>query len=190
MWRETFQEKIKCFMKDLAWKPERNLQTIFKSCKLVNWLACCQQSVSTCVCRGDVGRVGGGVNLQVTGCGGVSGRTLGWKVKVRVGAVEEGLPPLAVREVGLRDPSGAGAGLGVQGAASHRQAILHVKTEQRETDRGGKSFLKCGKINPSWTPTLQVYGLWWWNTNVWPDVWQRLTYKKTICQQVTELLAN
>lgn len=79
-----------------------------------------------CVC------VSWGLNSQVAGCGRVSRRTLGRKVKVRVGAVQEGFPPLAVREVGLDDPARTGAGLGVQGAAAHRQSILHVETEQGE----------------------------------------------------------
>lgn len=59
------------------------------------------------------------MNLQVTGSGGVSGRTFGRKVKVRVGAVEEGFPSLAVRKVGLYDHTRTRAGLGVQGTASH-----------------------------------------------------------------------
>lgn len=71
------------------------------------------------------------MNLQVTGSGGVSGRTFGWKVKVGVGAVEEGFPPLAVREIGLYDHTRAGAGLGVQGAAAHSQSILHIKAENK-----------------------------------------------------------
>lgn len=103
-----------------------------------------------------------GLNLQVTGSGGVSGRTFGWKVKVRVGAVEEGFPSLAVRKVGLYNQTRARAGLGVQGAAPHWQSILHIKTEKREREKGRGFFKEHGKgmpfIHPAWTPNPWFMG--------------------------------
>lgn len=81
------------------------------------------------------------LNLQITGSGGVSGWTFGWKVKVRVRAVKEGFPPLAVRKVGLYNQTRTRAGLGFKGTAPHRQSILHIKTEKREQETG-RAFIQ------------------------------------------------
>lgn len=74
------------------------------------------------------------MNLQVTGGGGVPRGTFGWQVEVRVRAVEEGFPPLAVREVGRSDQTSTRTGLGVQRTAAHRQPILHIETMDGEDD--------------------------------------------------------
>lgn len=92
------------------------------------------------------------LNVQITGSGGVPGWTFGRKVEVRIGAVQEGFPPLAVRKVGLYDQSRARAGLGVQGTASHRQSVLHIETEEREGETGNWFFK--GKRQPQGIPPL------------------------------------
>ena len=78
---------------------------------------------------------------HVTGDGGVPGHGLGREVVVAVGAVEEGLSPLAVHKVGLEDEAGARAGHGVQGAAARRGAIVHVETV------GGKKHRNTTLVN-------------------------------------------
>lgn len=82
------------------------------------------------------------MNLQVTGSSRVPGRTFGWKVKVRVWAVEEGFPPLAVGKVGLQDQTRAWTGLRVQGAATHWQSIFHIKTTKKKRDRENQGIRK------------------------------------------------
>ncbi|TNN48942.1 hypothetical protein EYF80_040832 [Liparis tanakae] len=70
------------------------------------------------------------------GDGGVPGHGLGRQVVVAVGAVQEGLPPLAVaREVGVEDQPRAGGGLGVQGAAAGRRAILHIEAGRKQREK-------------------------------------------------------
>ena len=69
---------------------------------------------------------------QVAGGGWVAGHIFGRKVEVGVGAVEEGLATLTVGEVGLKHQTRTRARLRVQRTATHREAILHVKTTERE----------------------------------------------------------
>lgn len=78
---------------------------------------------------------------QVAGSGWVPGHVFGRKVEVRVRTVEEGLATLTVGEVGLKNQTRTRAGLRVQRTAADRQAILHIKTEETETERG-----KCLEI--------------------------------------------
>lgn len=78
---------------------------------------------------------------QVAGSGWVPGHGFGRKIEVRVRTVEEGLATLTVGEVGLKNQTRTRAGLRVQRTAADRQAILHIKTEETETERG-----KCLEI--------------------------------------------
>lgn len=73
---------------------------------------------------------------QVAGSGRVPGHGFGRKVEVGVGTVEEGLAALTVGEVGLKNQTRTRAGLRVQRTAADRQAILHIKTEETETESG------------------------------------------------------
>lgn len=78
------------------------------------------------------------MNSHLTGDGGVSGHRRR-DVIVAVRAVEKGLSPLAVDEVGLQDQGRARAGDGVQGAAARRRrGIVHIETagkHRKERDR-------------------------------------------------------
>lgn len=71
---------------------------------------------------------------QLTGSGRISGHGFGGEVEIRIGAVQKGLAPLAVREGGLQDQSRAGTDLRVQWT-SCRQSILHIETETEQGQR-------------------------------------------------------
>lgn len=77
---------------------------------------------------------GRGTHSQVTGNGGVAGHGFRGQVVVAVGAVQEGLPALAMGEGALEDQPRARAGLGVQHAPAWG-AILQVKAARGEGTR-------------------------------------------------------
>lgn len=59
-----------------------------------------------------------GLDSQIASCRGVPGHGLGREFIVAVGAVQEGLSPLAVLSSGLDDPAKARPNLRVQGASA------------------------------------------------------------------------
>ena len=73
-------------------------------------------------------------NSPLAGDGRVSRHRLGRHLEVRVGAVEERLPPLG--QV-LQDEAGRGrGGHAVQGAAARAPAILHIEAADRDRETG------------------------------------------------------
>lgn len=76
--------------------------------------------------------------LQVAGSGRVAGHSFGRKVEVWVRAIEEGLAALTVGKVGLKYQTRTRASLRVQWTATHRQAILHIKTTEKRKRREKK----------------------------------------------------
>lgn len=131
---------------------------------------------------------------QLTGRGWVSGHGLGWKVKVRIGAIQEGLPPLTVREIGLQHKARAWTGLGLQRTAAHRQPILNIKTEERKTERKGshnspllwmfcciRIILDPCEINCLYTLSSHPVSM------TWPELVQKVT--ETLIKMVTHKCA-